>query len=82
MILWDRTTLCGVKRWRNPLERTEDLTSKGENLQGKGKLKQRKEHQIREVVSHYLNSHKQDLHKDARNKHALSYLFRVVFMAA
>lgn len=45
------------------------------------KVKQCKEHQIRQVVNHQVIDHKQDQHKAAAHKSALSHLFCVVFMA-
>lgn len=58
-----KSTILGEKElltvmWRdglNSLERTENLASKGENPQGKGKLKQFNDQQVREVLSHWVN---------------------------
>lgn len=56
MILWEKELLTVM--WRdglNSLERTENLASQGENPQGKGKLKQFNDQQVREVLSHWVN---------------------------
>lgn len=56
MILWEKELFTVM--WRdglNSLERTENLASKGENPQGKGKLKQFNDQKVREGLCHWIN---------------------------